>query len=323
MKRYLLVALAAVLTMVGCGDDGGSGGSGPGGETATVKVGVLPISDVAPLYLGMQKGFFDQEQIKVEPQVVQGGSEVVTGVVSGSLDFGFAATEPLIVARDKGLPVQIVTTGNQAAKDPDEDWSAIMVAAKSPIRSLKDLEGKTVATNALQNTNQLAALELFKRAGADVSKVKWLEIPFPDMPAALESGRVDAATPVEPFVTVIKGAGGHTITPLFAGVQPGMTIGVYFSNEKQISEDPDLVERFATAMNRSLEYAQAHRDEAREIIKTYTKIPPEALAKIKLPLWSSDLNRPSIELMAGLAHDFGYTDSTVDVGRLIWSGADG
>jgi NitT/TauT family transport system substrate-binding protein len=55
--RAGIVALGMALLVAGCGDSGGgSGGSGP----ATLKVGVLPIADVAPLYLGMKKGYFKQ-----------------------------------------------------------------------------------------------------------------------------------------------------------------------------------------------------------------------------------------------------------------------
>ena len=53
----MLVALACVAGMTACGgdDDGGGGGGGSGGPT-TLKVGVIPIADVAPLYLGIEEG---------------------------------------------------------------------------------------------------------------------------------------------------------------------------------------------------------------------------------------------------------------------------
>jgi NitT/TauT family transport system substrate-binding protein len=115
--RAGIVALGMALLVAGCGDSGGgSGGSGP----ATLKVGVLPIADVAPLYLGMKKGYFKQEKLTLKPQVMQGGAAVAAGVVSGSLDFGFSSTEPLIVAKSKGLPVTIVTQGVQAAASTGE-----------------------------------------------------------------------------------------------------------------------------------------------------------------------------------------------------------
>ena len=81
--RLLVAALAAaaVLLIAGCGDDGGGsgGGSGGGGDEGpvTLKVGVIPIADVAPLYLGMDKGFFEEEGLKIEPQLAEGGAAIV------------------------------------------------------------------------------------------------------------------------------------------------------------------------------------------------------------------------------------------------------
>ena len=69
MRRGLAgIVVAALLALAGCGDDGGSSSAGEGGVTK-VKVGVLPISNVAPLYLGMKKGFFKEEGLEVEPSI--------------------------------------------------------------------------------------------------------------------------------------------------------------------------------------------------------------------------------------------------------------
>ncbi len=62
MRRGLAgIIAAALLALAGCGDDGGSSGARKEGGVTKVKVGVLPISNVAPLYLGMKKGFFKAE----------------------------------------------------------------------------------------------------------------------------------------------------------------------------------------------------------------------------------------------------------------------
>jgi NitT/TauT family transport system substrate-binding protein len=76
-------------------------------------------------------------------------------------------------------------------------------------------------------------------------------------------------------------------------------------------------------MNRSLQYAQAHPDEVRAIVPTYTKIPKTVAAKMKLPYWSTDLNRPSIELVGQQSVKFGAIEDQPDLGELIWSGAGG
>lgn len=312
--------LVAAAVLAGCGSSGGGGGSnGP----ATLKVGVLPVTDVAPLYLGIQQGFFKQQKLTIKPQVMQGGAEVTAAIVSGSLNIGFSAVEPLMVASSKGLPIAIITQGVQAAPSAAQSWDGLMVKANGPISSPKDLEGKTIAVNALQNMNELAVRAVLTRDGVDTSKIKFLEVPFPDMPAAVKAGRVDAATAVEPFVSASEAGGARKLLSFFAGLQPKMTIATYFALKPYIQQNPSVIKRFAAAMNKSLVYAQSHPAAVRKVVATYTKIPAPVAQKMKLPYWSDSLNRPSIGLTAAEAQKFGYTKDKMDVGQLIWSGAQG
>lgn len=322
MRRALTsiaVLAAAAAAVAGCG--GSTPSVGSGGGQATVKVGVLPIADVAPLYLGMQKGFFKQQKLTIKPQVMQGGAEVTTGVVSGKLDFGFSATEPLIVAKSKGLPVQIVSQGDQAATSTAQAWDGLMVKAGGSIKTPKDLEGKTIAVNALSSMNELCTKAVLAREGVDVSKIKFLEVQFPDQVAALQSGRVDAISAVEPFVSQAKAAGARNLLSYFAGLQPKLTVATYFATTPFIQKNGGAVMRFAKAMNKSLAYAQAHPSEARQAVLSYTKIPAKAAQNMKLPYWSKDLNEPSIKLVAGDTQKFGYAKNAPDLNELIWSGA--
>jgi NitT/TauT family transport system substrate-binding protein len=324
MRRTLsvgLVLIAAVLIGCGGGEGEGSSGSSAAGAPATVKVGVLPIVDVAPLYVGRKQGFFEQEGLTVQPQVMQGGAAVTAAAVSGSIDLGFAATEPLIIAKSKGLPVQIITQGVQASPQTKDASDAVLVASDSKIRRPADLAGTTIATNALQNMNELSLRAVLERDGVDTSKIRFLEGPCPEMTAALKAGRVDAITAVEPFVTQAKAAGARPLMSFFAGLEPKLTIATYFATTKYIDGHADVVKRFARAMNRSLTYSQEHPEAVRAALPTYTKIPAKVAGKMGLPFWSSDLNRPSIQLVADEAKKIGFVDSKPDLKELIWSGA--
>src|SRR3954463_216086 len=182
------VAATFALLAAACGG-GGGGGSGAGQSSGpqTVKVAVLPVADVAPIYLGMQKGFFKNEGLTLKPQIMQGGAEVTAAVVSRSIDVGFSSVEPLMIAKSKKLPVKILTQGVQAAPSTAEAWDSLLVAKNSAIRSPKDLEGKTIGVNAVKNMNELCVRAVLSRAGVDVSKVKFIEVPFPEMPATLKA----------------------------------------------------------------------------------------------------------------------------------------
>nr|BFE82865.1 hypothetical protein GCM10020093_054660 [Planobispora longispora] len=100
----------------------------------------------------------------------------------------------------------------------------------------------------------------------------------------------------------------------FAEAVDDLTVAMYFTTGKT---DPDLVKRFTAAMNESLTYAQGHPEEAREVLKTYTKIAPEVIAEIRLPRWGTEINRDSVQAIADLAQGDGVLKGKVDVAALI------
>jgi NitT/TauT family transport system substrate-binding protein len=321
LKRWLVLAIACALAVGACGDDddegtGGGGGDG-GGEVTTLKVGVIPIADVAPLYLGMEKGFFREENLEIEPQLAEGGAAIVPSVLSGDYQIGFSNTVSLIIAASKNLPVQIVSQGVLAGTGPDDAWDGVVAAKGTGIKTAKDLEGKSIAVNTLNNIGPVTINNVMEKQGADYTKVKYVEIPFPDMNAALESGRVDAAFEVEPTFSGGKAAGGTVIFSSYVETAPSMTVATYFASKQYIESSGDVVDRFKRAMEKSLDYASQNPDEVRKVIGTYTEIPPEVLDKITLPQWKPDLNEPTIQQVADLTKKYGFIEEVPSLDDLI------
>jgi NitT/TauT family transport system substrate-binding protein len=77
----------------------------------TLKVGVVPITDVAPLYVGVAMGFFKDEHLLIEPVPAQSGAAIVPAVISGDDQIGFSNMVSLILAAAHGLPVMAVAYG--------------------------------------------------------------------------------------------------------------------------------------------------------------------------------------------------------------------
>lgn len=312
----LLVALCfTVLAAAGCGgDNGGGGGSG---KPATLKVGVIPIADVAPLYLGIRKGFFKQQKLTIKPQLAAGGAAITPAVVSGNFQIGFSNTISMLIASSKGLPIQIISQGVLGGTSKSKAWADLLVAKNGPIKTVKDLEGKTIAVNTLKNICEVTIKASLEKQGVDVSTLKFTEIEFPDMVAALDAGRVDGACEVEPFVSLGKAGKDRGIDPFYVNTAPDLTVATYFTSKQYAQSHADVVKRFATAMNKSLTYAQGHSAEVRNILPTYTKIPPAAAQKINLPVWKTDLNRPTIELASRLSKKYGLITEQPDLNELI------
>ena len=312
----VLAAVAIALAAVACGDDDGGGGGDSSG-TQTLKVGVIPIADVAPLYLGIDKGFFNEEQLKIEPQLAEGGAAITPAVVSGDFQIGFSNTISLLIAASKDLPVEIISQGVLAGKSEKDAWADLLVLKDGPIQDGKDLEGKTIAVNTLENICEVTIKASLEQDGVDVDKLKFAEVPFPDMNAALEQKRVDGACVVEPFVSQGTAGKAKGIDPFYVRTAPDLTVATYFTTKQYAEENADTVDRFVRAINKSLEYAQAHPDEVRQTLLDYTEIPPEAVEAIKLPIWRTDLNEPTIEKLSELSKKYGLIEEEPDLNELI------
>jgi NitT/TauT family transport system substrate-binding protein len=317
VRRVLAIALAlACVAAIGsCGDDSGGGSDSSG--TTTLKVGVIPIADVAPLYVGIDKGFFKEQNLKIEPQLAEGGAAITPAVVSGDFQIGFSNTISMLIAASKDLPIQIISQGVLGGKDESEAWADLLVLKDGPIEDGKDLEGKTIAVNTLNNICEVTIKASLEKDGVDVDKLKFAEVPFPDMNAALEQKRVDGACVVEPFVSQGKAGAAKGIDPFYVRTAPDLTVATYFTTKQYAEENAETVDGFVKAINKSLEYAQSHPDEVRKALLDYTEIPPEAAEQIKLPIWRTDLNEPTIELLSQLSKKYGLIEEEPDLNELI------
>jgi NitT/TauT family transport system substrate-binding protein len=324
-RATLLALLLGILSgglLVACGGDDDSGGGGGGGSSAqpkpaTLNVGVIPIADVAPLYLGVEKGFFKEQRLTIEPKLAEGGAAITPAVLSGDFQIGFSNTVSLLIAASKNLPVQIISQGVLGGKDESEAWADLLVLKSGGIDTPKDLEGKTIAVNTLKNVCEVTIKASLSDKGVDVSQLRFIEVPFPDMNAALEEKRVDGACVVEPFVSQGTAGKAKGIDPFYVGTAPDLTVATYFTSKQYAEQNADVVDRFVTAMNKSLDYAQSNPDEARAILTTYTEIPKAAAEKIQLPQWRSDLTVPTIERLSALSKQYGLIEEEPDLGQLI------
>ncbi len=311
-----LATLLAAGVLAGCGGGDDAGTEDASGNT-TLRVGVIPIADVAPLYLGMEKGFFEERQLTLEPQLAEGGAAITPAVVSGDFQIGFSNTISLLIAASRDLPVEIISQGVLAGQTPEEAWADLLVPKDGPVQEPQDLEGRTIAVNTLNNICEVTIKASLEEMGVDVATLQFTEVPFPDMNAALDAGRVDGACVVEPFVTQGTSGNAMGIDPFYVNTAPNLTVATYFTSTSYAQENPEVVDRFVEAMNESLEYAQSNPDEVRDVLQDYTEIPPEVANEITLPVWRADLNVPTIERLSELSLKYGLIEEQPDLEELI------
>lgn len=324
-KLSVLLAAASVLAVSACGGGSPSGGGGGGGENAggdggdltPVTVGVIPIVDTAPIWLGKEKGFFEEEGLDLELQTASGGAAIAPGVVSGDYDFGFSNIVSIMVAEDQGLGLQFVTNGASSAGLEDDGFSAVVVPEDSPIQSPADLAGKTVSVNTLSNIGDTTISHVVEEDGGDPSKIDFVEIGFPDAPAALANGQVDAAWILEPFLSSALEDGARVVSYNFYEMHPQLDIAGYFTTDEKLESDPEMVEKFRSAMTRSLKYAEEHPEEVREIVGTYTEISEELRQEMVLPGYRPEFNREATTLLGDAAAKYGTLSEPPNLAEIL------
>ena len=222
MKKLLATAtvIALALGLTACGDDGG-GDSGDGG-LEKVSLSLPPASPSGAYQLGKNKGFFEEEGIDLELVVNQGGAAVIPGLVSGNPQFATSNVMSALTATDNNLPLNAIAPGSADHAPPDKGMYGVVAPKGSDLKKTADLENITIAVNTLKGLGEFTVYKAIEKAGADPKSVKFVEVPFPDMPAALKNKRVDAVWVAEPFLTQLTTDGtgqlvGYTTQESYPG----------------------------------------------------------------------------------------------------------
>jgi NitT/TauT family transport system substrate-binding protein len=318
MKKSLMLGIAAasVLALAACASEAPTTGEAPNADKPTaITVGVIPIVDTAPIWLGVEKGFFSDEGLDVTVQPTTGGAASVPGVVAGSYDFAFGNYVSGMVANDQGLALKYVTNGNSTAGNPD--FGAVVVAGDSDIESPADLSGKTVSVNNLSNIGDTTIRTVVDDDGGDSSTIKFVEVAFPDAEAALSNNQVDAAWILSPFLNSAVANGARVITYNFSDFDPGLDVSGYFTTLDTYKNKPELVKAFQTAMNKSLEYADSHPDEVKQIVTTYTKMTMDQLDAMVLPKFNTEFNRDAMTKLGKAAASYGTLKAEPNLDELL------
>ena len=285
-----------------------------------IKVGSVPIVHELPLRAAMVNGYFAQEGIKIEPEVMAGGGVLVPALMGGSLQMGQAAYVPVFQARDAGFDIVMVFPYAQQSQKSDPD--AILVRADSPIRTPKDLEGKRFVNNVLKSFNWLYTVEWMSMNGVDYKKVNFMEAPFPNMVAMLRTNQVDAVAETEPFVTLEMERGdlrilGHHIT----GVEPVVQVSGLVATERWVRANSALMERAARALRKGTDYVRAHPEKWAGILATYTRLKPEWVPKLIMPEWKYPIDLERLQFVADLSLKWGLTKKKQKAADAVWSTA--
>jgi NitT/TauT family transport system substrate-binding protein len=268
------------------------------------KLGYMKIVDNAAMFVAMEKGFFRAEGLELETVPMAGGAVILQGVTSGDLQVGWSNVISLYQAHIAGFDFKLIAGGATNVKGKNESH-AIEVLKTSPIKSAKDLEGKTVAVNTLNNIVHLMAMAWIDKHGASSSKVKFVEVPFPQMEAALVGGKLDAVSIHEPFATAALQKGQIRVLAYpWGDVLPKFLIASWFASDKWIAKNKPMVQAFVRAINRGVDTIHADPEGSRAAMVKWAGLNPDLAGKIGLPLFEKGISEKEVQATIDLTQKY-------------------
>ncbi|MGW1677628.1 ABC transporter substrate-binding protein [Saccharopolyspora sp. NPDC002376] len=311
------VTAGALLGTSGCGLLGGSESDGGGNELVekqNLRVGALPINDLAPLHLAVRNGYFKEVGLNVEIINANDGSAALTSTIGGDYDITYSSYVPFFKAQDSGTtPLRVVADCASAAPNT----TVIMTSpSKSGIRAPKDLEGKTIAISATNTISDLLVKATLDAHGVDWKGVELAQVPFMNMPAALEQDRVDAAIVTEPFLTMASRSGAVPVVDTATGPLEDLPLTGYGATAKFCDEHPKTVAAFQKAMDRAVTEAQ-DRSKIEPLLPEFAKIDEETAKIITLLNFNSRADATRLQRVPRLMKQYGFIDNDINVEEMI------
>lgn len=267
-------------------------------------------------YWAQELGFFRRADLDAQILTI-GPVAAVPAAVGGTLDVGMA--DPIVVALAvaRGFPLAYFAGGPLSTRSAST--LVLCVSRDGAVRSAKDLEGKTIAIISVRSLMQITTIEWLRRNGADDSKVRFVEMRFPEMAPGLARGTIDAAMVGEPFLTESKA----NLRPLgvpFQTVAPTFTIFGWFARRDWLDTNAELARRLAAVFYETARWANAHRDESATIEAKYTKIQPDVARVMARNPLATSLRDADLQPVLDIAARYKLLDHPMRAADLIAPG---
>lgn len=300
--KLAAISLSLLLVAAGCNSESSSGktssdGGGKGKmDEISISVTHYPTGLYAvPYDVGMEKGFFKEEGIKINKIVgSSGGGTTVRNVLSGDLPFGDVSASAVLQSYLAGAPLKIISGGVQSVGD------LVYVTRKDEkIEKVEDVVGKTWAFTNPGSVTETTSQLVFDAANIDPTSLKLVAAGgISEGLTLLKAGEVDASLMLEPAYSVQKDDWKTFLR--VSDLVPHYQQSVIITSPQMIKENPDLVKRFLSAYQKSVEWTYANPEEAGKIFAKSAEIDEKASVAAIINLtetkhWGSKIEVESID----------------------------
>jgi len=279
----------------------------------------------APMYVAIEKGYFEDEGIELELILTSGADKVTAAVLSGDADVGFSGSEATIYVYNGGEKDYLKTFSQLTQKD------GTFIVSREDIKDFKleDLKGKSVIGGRAGGMPEMTLEYALKQNGIDPRKDVSIDtsVAFAAMSGAFIGGQGDFVTLFEPTATMVEKQGyGYVVASVgeLGGVVPYTS---YSARDSYIKKHPELIKNFDEAIQKGLDYVHGHSD--KEVAKAILKQFPDTsmndlVSAVKRyrenDTWpkTTEFTKESFDHLQDIMIDYGELDEKVDYNKLMY-----
>jgi NitT/TauT family transport system substrate-binding protein len=323
--RAVFVLIAAIVSL------SISGASTSSAQDERVNLGLLMINADAGVFLAIERGYFKEQGIVVEPiYFASSGGPQMAALSTGELDAGSGSISPGIynaVAGGVGLKV-VAAKSRVGPKGSGRFIARSTLAERGKPVSIKDVKGRIVAINSAGGLSRIYLDGFLKKGGLKESDVTVRVLPFGDMASALSRGAIDVAFMVQPFGSQVEESGIGVALADLAELFPGHMTNNLFYSDAFIRNRPKAAEKFMAGLlkgQRIFFDAAVKRkgslDEMVDIVAKYLRVKDKKTIKLGLSVQelapNGELNVKEIEEDQDWYFQRGLIKTKVDVQKMV------
>ncbi len=247
-------------------------------QPVTVRVGVLPILDVLPVYVAEVQGYFPSN-VKVEIIPVASAAERDQLMAAGQLDV--IVNDLVSVALYNREKPQVVVVRTARAATPSFPQFYILASPKSDIRKVEDLKGVAIGISEA-TVIQYVTERLLQAEGLKPEEIREVPVPrIPDRMAALASGDLKAATLPDPMALLAMQQGARLI--LDDSRHPQYSLSVYSFRRAFVQEHPETVRAFLEGIEKAVRDINSDKARWAGLLVEKKLVPPALTGSYTIP----------------------------------------
>jgi NitT/TauT family transport system substrate-binding protein len=254
-----------------------------------LRMGSVAADTYAGGYYALDLGLFERAGLSVEITPFANGAAMAAAAAGGSIDVGIGDATELANGISRGIPFVLIVYSSAAPT------TTLCVAKASTVAKAADLEGQTVAVVSLVSLMSAGVKSWLTQNGADITKIKFVEMPFPQMPGALSRGVLAAATLSEPIMSDALAADAKVFAKPYDAIAKQFYISDWFTTRDWLAKNPDVAKRFVGAIYDTARWANTHHDDSAAILSKYTKIDVDRIKRMNRSGYATDLKASMVQ----------------------------